>query len=280
MKKFEKKIHSKKARGDVNVRVRKFGGIEDLVRYIEHTSADDGFSDVVNGTRELTRDFNGATSYEEARETIKKGVNIKDIMTAINTGSREYNKKQNARHISGGAPCVPAVVANDPRAMYQKRREQITGAYNVYVNCGYNCGVAPQEVKEAGIKILKEVLRISAIKPVNMYVGATAIDNERKNVIGYGMQIMDAGKSFNAARVSYALTEAGFLRVFGFAMYARSEGMWSCGNEYTLGSSLVTYDAELNRKVLDGAYKNMLFVNIAEVIKGEDGALAELEAVK
>lgn len=274
MKKFEKKI------GKYNVRVDKFGGIDELVNFIERTPADDGFKDVVSGTHEMRKEFNGADNYEQAREYIKKGVNIKDIITAINTGNRDYNKKRNVRHISGGAPCVPAAVASDPRAMYQKRNTQLTGAYNIYVNCGYNCGVKPSEVKEAGIKILQEVLRISAIKPVNLYVGATAIDNERKNVIGYGMQIMDAGKAFNVARVSYALTEAGFLRVFGFALYERSRGMWSVDNRSTLGSSLVRYDADLNRRVLNAAFKNMLFVNISDVIDGERGALKELEAIK
>ena len=124
------------------------------------------------------------------------------------------------------------------------------------------------------------MLRLSAIKPVNLYVGATAIDNERRNVIGYGMQIMDAGKTFNAARVSYALTEAGFFRVFGFGYYERSREMWSTSNTHTLGCSLVNHDAELNKRVLNAAYKNMLFVNIAEVIDGKRDAMKELEAIK
>lgn len=274
MKNFEKKMNR------YNVRIDKFSGIEDMVNFIEKTPADDGFRDVISGTHEIRKGFNGADSYAEAREYIKKGVNIKDIMIAINTGNRNYDKKRNVRHISGGAPCVPAAVASDPRAMYQKRNTQLTGAYNIYVNCGYNCGVTPQEVREAGIKILKEVLRISAIKPVNLYVGATAIDNERRNVIGYGMQIMDAGKAFNVARVSYALTEAGFLRVFGFALYERSRGMWSVGNRSTLGSALAKYDAALNRRVLGAAFKNMLFVDITEVIDGKRDALKELETIK
>lgn len=274
MRKFEKKF------GKYNVRVTKFNGIDELINHIERVPADDGFRDIVSGTHEMRKSFNGAESYAEAREYIKKGVNIKDIAAAINTGAREYSKKQNVRNVSGGAPCVPAAVADDPRAMYQRRNKQITGAYNVFVNCGYNCGVTPEEAREAGIKVLKEVLRLSAIKPVNLYVGATAIDNERRNVIGYGMQIMDAGKSFNAARVSYALTETGFFRTFGFAMYERSEGMWSTSNAGTLGSALATYDADLNRRVLDGAYKNMLFVNIADIVNGKRDALKELENIK
>lgn len=274
MKNFEKKI------GKYNVRVEKFSGIDEMTRFLERTPADDGFLDVVSGTHEIRKSFNGEDSYEKACEHIRKGVNLKDIKATINTGMRDYNKKQNVRHISGGAPCVPAAVASDPRAMYQKRNTQITGAYNVFINCGYNCGVTPQEAKEAGLKVLQEVLRISAIKPVNLYVGATAIDRQGRNVIGYGMQIMDAGKAFNAARVSYALTHCGFFRVFGFAYYERSRGMWSKDNAGGLGRALVTYDADLNRKVLNGAYKNMLFVNIAEIVNGKKDALKELEAIR
>lgn len=274
MKALEKKM------GKVNVRMEKFSGIDEMVNFLERTPADAGFRDVVTGTHELSKRFNGAESYAEAREYIKKGVNLKDIIAAVNTGTRDYSKKQNVRHVAGGAPCVPAAVASDPRAMYMRKNQQITGAYNIFINCGVNCGVTTQEYKDAGIKILKEVLRLSAIKPVNLYVGATAIDSERRNVIGYGMQIMDAGKTFNAARVSYALTEAGFFRVFGFGYYERSREMWSTKNTYNLGSSLVDHDAELNKKVLNAAYKNMLFVNISEVIKGRRDALKELEAIK
>lgn len=274
MKRLEKKI------GGKNVAFKKFGGIDEMVTYIEHTPKDDGFDDTFDGSREVYKDFYGADSYAEAREYIKKGVNIKDIMVAINTGNREYNKKQMVRHVCGGAPCVAAAAANSPRAMYQKRNEQITGAYDIFINCGCNCNVTPQEFKDAGIEILKEVLRISAIKPVNLYVGATAIDFQSRNIVGYGMQVMDAGKSFNAARVSYALTEAGFFRVFGFALYARTEGVWSPDNNWCLGRALSVHNADLNKKVLSAAYKNMLYVNITDVIEGRRGALKELEVIK
>lgn len=275
MKAFEKKID-----GKYNVRVDKFSGIDEMVRFLERTPADEGFDDTVNGTRSMTRTFNGAENFAEAREYIKKGVNIKEIMVAVNTGERDYLKKSKTRHICGGAPCVPAAVGNDPRAMYMKRNERITGAYNIFVNCGVNCGITPRQIKLAGIEILKEVLRISAIKPVNLYVGATAIDGNHRNVIGYGMQIMDAGKSFNVARVSYALTEAGFLRTFGFAMYERSRGMWSSRENFGLGYPLANIDEDLNKRVLEGAFKNMLYVNMVDVIRDKERALKELAAVK
>lgn len=273
MKKFEKVIDKK------NVRIDKFSGIDEMLRYIESRPADAGWDDTVNG-KKLGVSFYGAKDYETARDKLKKGVHVKDIVTAINTGKRDYNKKQNVRHISGGAPCVPAAVASDPRAMYQKRNQQRTGAYNVYVNCNYLGGVTPSEVKEAGIKILQEVLRVSAIKPVNLWCGTLAIDDSRRNIYGTAMQVMDAGKSFNAARVSYALTEAGFLRVFGFACRERTDGFWDSSNNWGMGRTLAVHDAKLNRRVLDAAYKNMVCVNISDVIDGNADALKELEAIR
>lgn len=274
MKVFEKKFEK------VNARIEKFGGIDEMVNFLERTPADAGFRDVVSGSHEIRKKFNGADSYAQAREYIKKGVNIKDVKAAINTGVRDYDKKRNVRHISGGAPCVPAAVASDPRAMYQRRNTHITGAYNVFVNVGYNCGVTPAQAKDAGLKVLKEVLRISTIKPVNLYIGATAIDMSGRNVVGYGMQIMDAGKAFNAARVSYALTETGFFRIFGFAYYERTRGMWDADNAWSLGRALATHDADLNKKVLSGAYKNMLYVNIADIIRGNKDAMKDLESIR
>ena len=136
---------------------------------------------------------------------------------------------------------VPAAVGNDPRAMYMKRNEQLTGAYNVYINCNYLAEVNKSEVKDAGIKILQEVLRVSAIKPVNLWCGTLAIDDSRRNIYGTAMQVMDAGKAFNVARVSYALTEAGFLRVFGFACRERTDGFWEPSNQWGMGRTLAKH---------------------------------------
>lgn len=274
MKSFEKKIDR------CNVRIDKFSGIDEMINWLERTPADEGFRDTIDGTRGMRKSFHGVESYEQARALFKKGVNVKDVKAAINTGSRDYSKKQNVRHISGGAPCVPAAVASDPRAMYQRRNKQITGAYNVFVNCCYSGMTTSEQVKKAGLKILQEVIRISAIKPVNLYVGNISIDNQQRNVIGYGLQIMDAGKAFNAARVSYALTECGFLRVFGFAHSERNRGMWSSDNDFGMGIVLSAVNPELNRKVLEGAFKNTLFVNISDVICGNKSALRELENIR
>lgn len=274
MKKFEKKIDR------YNVRIDKFSGVDEMIRYIENKPADEGWGDAYVNSTSLDKSFCGAATYAEAREHLKKGVNVKDIIAAINTGKRDYDKKRNVRHVSGGAPCVPAAVASDPRAMYMKRNMQLTGAYNVYVNCNYLGGVKTKQVKDAGIKILQEVLRVSAIKPVNLWCGTLAIDDDRRNIYGTAMQVMDAGKSFNAARVSYALTEAGFLRVFGFACRERTEGFWSPSNVWGMGCTLSKHNESLNRRVLGAAYKNMVCINITDVIDGKKDAMKELEAIK
>lgn len=274
MKKIEKKIER------YNVRVDKFAGIEDMLHYVESTPLDAGWSkDHVNNDN-LDKGFCGAGTYAEARDMLKKGVHVKDIIAAINTGRRDYDKKRNVRHIAGGAPCVPAAVGSDPRAMYQKRNMQITGAYNVYINCNYLGDVRRSEVKDAGIKILQEVLRVAAIKPVNLWCGTLAIDDSRRNIYGTSMQIIDAGKAFNAARVSYALTEAGFLRVFAFACRERTGGFWDASNEWGMGRTLAKYDAALNMRVLKATYKNMICINITDVIDGREDALKELEAIR
>ena len=273
MKKFEKKVDK------YNVRIDKFSGIDEMVRYIESKPVDAGWNNTING-KVLETSFHGANNYESARDALKKGVNLKDIKTAINTGSREYSRKQNVRHFSGGAPCVPAAVSSDPRAMYQRRNTQITGAYNVYINCNYPARVTSSEVKEAGIKILLEVLRASTIKPVNLWCGTLAIDDSRRNIYGTAMQVMDAGKAFNVARVSYALTKCGFLRVFGFACRERTEGFWDSSNSCGYGLTLARYDSELNKRVLSTAYKNMICINITDVIDGRKNALKELENIR
>ena len=121
---------------------------------------------------------------------------------------------------------------------------------------------------------------MSAIKPVNLWCGTLAIDDSRRNIYGTAMQVMDAGKAFNAARVSYALTEAGFLRVFGFACRERTEGFWDSTNAWGMGCTLVKYDEKLSERVLNAAYKNMVCINITDVIDGKENALKELQAIR
>ena len=164
--------------------------------------------------------------------------------------------------------------------MYQRRNERITGAYNVYINCNYPARVSKTEVKDAGIKILNEVLRVAAIKPVNLWCGTLAIDDSRSNIYGTAMQIMDAGKSFNVARVSYALTQAGFLRVFGFACRERTNGFWDSSNQWGMGTTLARWDEGLNNRILGQAYKNMVCINITDVIDGNEDAMKELKAIR
>lgn len=274
MKKFEKKM------GKHNVRIDKFSGIDEMLRYIENKPVDNGWIDDIVNSTSLDTNFCGASTYAEAHDSIKKGVHIKDIIAAINTGSRDYSKKHNVRHISGGAPCVSAAVSSDPRSMYMKRNDRITGAYNVYVNCNYLGGVRKSEVKDAGIQILQEVLRVSAIKPVNLWCGTLAIDDSRRNIYGTAMQVMDAGKAFNVARVSYALTEAGFLRVFAFACRMRTDGFWEPSNQWGMGRTLAKHDPKLNSAVLNAAYKNMICINITDVIDGNADAMKELKAIR
>ena len=75
MKALEKKIDK------ANVRMEKFSGIDEMVSFLERTPADAGFRDVVTGTHELSKRFNGAESYAEAREYIKKGVKCCKTLT-------------------------------------------------------------------------------------------------------------------------------------------------------------------------------------------------------
>ena len=269
MKVIKKKTTSKKP-----VLFREFSGLKDLTAFLENTPIDDGWT---NNHASDEYDFNarwcGATSYTDAKTSLQKGSNVREIKNAISRGAGVTMKKRRTLDIIGGAPNVPAYLAGNPACMYRIDRVKSRGAYNVFVDVGVHSGIKKSEVTDAGIEILLRVLKLASKYPVNLYVGDLSRYDDK--IYGHAVKIMDAGRVYNTARVSYALTEVGFLRVFGLAVIERNGGYWTAGARHGYGHPLTPNE---RKDVTNTVFKNAILISTLEVVYHDRDAFKAIDA--
>ena len=254
------------------VKMMEFTGLTDLTKFLESTSPDAGWDDHL--TMELRPSWCGAHSYQEARGDLFKGKNVAEIKKAVARGGFTGEKQKRVLGVIGGAPCVPAYLAGSPACMYRVDKVKSRGAYNVYVDVGVHCGITAAQVRDAGIEILIRVLKLSAKYPVNLYVGV--LGEHGRKILGSAVKIMDAGKAFNVARVSFALTEPAFLRVFGLAVIERNGGFWGTPARMGYGRPLAEHE---RKAVCDQIFKNAIVLSTSAVIRDSRHAFDAIDAV-
>lgn len=272
MKKIEKKANGKR------MLMMQFATLAEMRRYITTTPVDEGWNR--DHTKErLSYEFNGAHTFEEACEQLTKGKHVAELKRAINRGKVGYGKPRPQLSIAGGCPNVSAYVAGSPACMYKMAPTKKPGAYDIYVDVAVHFGISKEQMYNAGLEILIKVMQASSKYPINLYVGSSSNHNDR--YLGFFTKIMDAGKPFNVARVSYALTEPGFFRVFNFCLIERNGGFWS--NRARSGYGRPTYEYE-RKEFFNEIYKNTptkdaILLSTGDVIKHHDRALEPINAI-
>ena len=264
MKTIEKTTKS----GQMMVRV--FGGTSELQKFIKSTPVDDGWNDTTE--RDLDYGFCGAHSYSEACESMLKGTHVAELKRAVNKGRVGYGRPRPTLGVIGSCPNVPAVVSGSPACMYRIDKTKSPGAYNVYVDVAVTGMTKKQQIYDAGVQILIKVLQLSAKYPVNLYVGDLAMHNNK--VYGSATQIINAGKAFNIARVSYAITEPGFLRVFTFCISERSGKFWPSAASSGYGQPLMN---SRRKETVNAVFKNAIVLSTTEVIRYGNEAFKEID---
>lgn len=268
------KTIKKKTENNKPLMLREFSGLKDLTTFIETTPPDAGWSN--HASADYVYDFKwcGVHSYIEAKTALLKGSNVNQIKKALSRGAGVSEKVTRSMHIVGGCPNVPAFLAGSPACMYRVDRVKSRGAYNVFVDTGVHCRIKKSQVTDAGIEILIRVLQLANQHPVNLYVGDFGKHDGK--IYGHAVKIIDAGRAFNTARVSYALTETGFLRVFGLAVIERSNQFWSSGASWGYGYPLTPSE---RKNAVSTVFKNAICLSTLEVIDGNRDAFKDIDAV-
>ena len=268
------KAIKKKTENNKPLFFREFSGLKDLTAFIEQTPPDAGWENHASDDYPHNFSWCGAHSYSEAKSALFKGSNVNQLKKAISRGAGASEKKKRTMGIVGGAPNVPAFLAGNPACMYRVDRVKSRGAYNVFVDTGVSCGVKKSQVADAGVEILIRVLRLANSYPVNLYVGD--FGRWGSKIYGYAVKIIDAGRAFNTARVSYALTETGFLRVFGLSVIERSGQFWGANASAGYGCPLTPYE---RKKAVETVFKNAICISALEVINHDRNAFNGIDAV-
>lgn len=269
MKTIKKKMSNNKP-----IMLREFSGLKDLTTWLETTPPDDGWNNHASDSYPHDFGWCGAHSYTEAKTALLTGSNVAEIKKALSRGAGVSEKRKRTMSVIGGAPNVPAFLAGNPACMYRIDRVKSRGAYNVFVDVGVHCRVKKSQVTDAGIEILIRVLRLANQYPVNLYVGDFGMDNGK--VYGHAVKIIDAGRAFNTARVSYALTETGFLRVFGLSVIERSGQFWSVSASSGYGTPLEPTE---RKNAVSAVFKNAIVLSTLEVVNHDRDAFKAIDAV-
>lgn len=269
MKTIKKKTEDKKP-----LMLRQFSGLSDLTSWIESTPQDTGWSNHVSEDYPYNARWCGATSYADAKASLLKGSNVSQIKKALSRGAGVSEKTKRTMGVIGGCPNVPAYLAGNPACMYRMDRVKSHGAYNVVVDVGVHSAISKSQVTDAGIEILIRVLQLSNKYPVNLYVGDFGKYDGK--IYGHAVKIIDAGRAFNTARVSYALTETGFLRVFGLAVIERNGQFWSRSASSGYGYPLLPYE---RKKAVKTVFKNAICLSTLEVVNGDRNAFKDIDEI-
>lgn len=268
------KTIKKKTSDGKPILLREFAGLNDMVHFLETTAPDEFWGNHASDEFDFDIKWCGARSYTEAKTSLQKGAHVAEIKKAISRGAGTTEKKKRTLGVIGGCPNVPAYLAGSPACMYRIDREKSRGAYNVFVDTGVHCGIKKSQVTEAGIEILIRVLKLASKYPVNLYVGDFGKYDDK--IHGSAVKIMDAGRAYNTARVSYALTEVGFLRVFGLAIIERNGGFWDASARYGYGRPLRPNE---RKDAVNAVFKNAILLSTLEVVNHEKDAFAPIDAV-
>lgn len=268
------KVIKKKTEGNTPVMLREFSGLKDLTTFLETIPPDEGWPNHASDDYPFSFKWCGAHNYSEAKASLAKGSNVAEIKKAITRGAGVTEKRKRRLDVIGGCPNVPAYLAGSPACMYRIDRVKSRGAYNVFVDVGVHSGITKTQVCEAGIEILIRVLRLASQYPVNLYVGDFGMHD--KKIYGHAVKIMDAGRAYNTARVSYALTEAGFLRVFGLGVIERSGKYWSASASSGYGRPLWTGE---RKKAIEAVFRNAISLSTSEAIQDGDEAFKAIDEI-
>lgn len=259
----------------VKIIAERFNGINDFLGAYGDKPASENYKDyptaieIQNETYSRDRKkFTGVKGYAEAVKQLKNGINVSAIKSA-RTAAAAGTKRQIKKSVNGGRVSVPSYLSGSPACMRRSCKLPAKTELNVVVDMAVPCRVTADQITEAGKIIVKFVTELEERYNVNLHaVNAVSMAKKRTSddfADAYicGIKIKDAGKPFSAARVSFCLTSAAFLRVFGFVWFTRAEGVpfdWGLGRP-------TSHNMEQEQKIMKAVYKNAVTVSIYDVIR-------------
>lgn len=181
--------------------------------------------------RKNGNDWNGNQSWEQARKSIIEG--HLDVVPKANAlieklagASIELEQSQWELSMAGAFPCVPAFLADSPESMFRQVQVKTeTAPVRIFASVCVSAGIDSETLEARGTTILALCMRLTAIRPVELYVYA--------DMGGKGHALMPCIKletsPLDLSTATYALSHTSFLRqlCFSWAYPKGWSGQWA-----------------------------------------------------
>ena len=207
-------------------------------------------------------DHCGATGYSSAKNDLLNGRNV-DVIKKARSGAVMGTKKTMVYSVAGSSVSVGRALTGKPNCMRKKVKVSKPITKNIILDVGVSCYVTAKEYATAGAALVNYITDLQKHYNVNLYVGFTTyIDG---TPFGCFVKIMEAGRAFSAARLSYMLTVPAFLRVFGILWIGKTATKYSLG----FGAPLATENKKLYHKFINTLIPGANALSMAEIIKND-----------
>jgi hypothetical protein len=204
----------------------------------------------------------GASGYTAAKTDLLNGRNV-DIIKKARSGAAVGHKKVMIYSVTGSSVSVGRALTGKPNCMRKKVKVSKPITKNLVLDVSISCRVTPKEYATAGAALVNYITDLQKHYNVNLFVGFTTyIDG---TPFGCFVKIMEAGRAFSAARLSYMLTVPAFLRVFGILWIGKSATKYESG----FGRPLATENKKLYHKFINTLIPGANALSMAEIIKND-----------
>lgn len=214
-------------------------------------------------------DHYGATGYSSAKNDLLNGRNV-DAIKKARSGAVMGTKKTMVYSVTGSSVSVGRALTGKPNCMRKKVKVSKPITKNLVLDVSISCRVTPKEYATAGAALVNYITDLQKHYNVNLYVGFTV--NIDGAPFGCFVKIMEAGRAFSAARLSYMLTVPAFLRVFGVLWIGKTATKFASG----FGYPLATINKKLHHKFINTLIPGADALSMAAII--ENGYKIETEA--
>ena len=131
-----------------------------------------------------SNDWTGHISYSDTMDRLANGheptaQKSDEFMEQLENRSFNSRRFQNRAAVSGGVPCVPAMLAGHPLAM--RRREKIIddqAPLSIIIDIASSGGISEKTLMKRGAAVTALVRLLSAVRPVTLMIGCSTTPTE------------------------------------------------------------------------------------------------------
>lgn len=206
--------------------IETFAGASEVVEVSRNRKYTDSSFHDMSKKSEISYDFTGVHTYEEALDLLKHGhqKSVDRMKSSIKANFAGQGKRiQFHNDVVGFQPVVPLAMMGIPNCMVNSSIKPMKGkVVNIYYDSTFTCGVDKKQIEEVGSKLLAAIIEIEA---QGYRVNLSVIQSYRdgKNRKGHLMivKVKSANQPLDLKRCTFPLVHPAFFRVIGFDWYGK-----------------------------------------------------------